>query len=142
MVEIKFITILRLAYSMSFQDGKKSMESAINVEEGITFAWTKLNVSTKAVPESKVAGLVLRQEKTAKRILREVTGIARPGEVLTIITVQNQFCVHLYPRSWPSWGRAERASQPSSTPSSSGTPRAWTFPAPGSLMARLSLRPT
>ena len=76
---------------MSFQDGKKSMESAINVEEGITFAWTKLNVSTKAVAESKVAGLVVREEKTAKRILREVTGIARPGEVLTIITVQNRF---------------------------------------------------
>ena len=76
---------------MSFQDGKKSMESAINVEEGITFAWTRLNVSTKAVAESKVAGLVVREEKTAKRILREVTGIARPGEVLTIITVQNRF---------------------------------------------------
>ena len=59
------------------------MESAINVEEGITFAWTKLNVSTKAVAESKVAGLVMRQEKSAKRILSEVTGIARPGEVLT-----------------------------------------------------------
>lgn len=76
---------------MSFQDGKKSMESAINVEEGITFAWTKLNVSTKAVAERRVAGLVVREEKTAKRILREVTGIARPGEVLTIITVQNRF---------------------------------------------------
>ena len=51
---------------MSFQDGKKSMESAINVEEGITFAWTKLNVSTKAVAERRVAGLVVREEKTAK----------------------------------------------------------------------------
>ena len=58
------------------------MESAINVEEGITFAWTNLNVSTKAVAERKVAGLVVRQEKSAKRILKDVSGIARPGEVL------------------------------------------------------------
>jgi len=74
------------AFDLNYdKDRKKSMESAINVEEGITFAWTKLNVSTKAVAESKVAGLVVRQEKSAKRILREVTGIARPGEVLAIM---------------------------------------------------------
>ena len=63
------------------------MESAINVEEGITFAWTNLNVSTKAVAERKVAGMVVRQEKSAKRILKDVSGIARPGEVLIMITL-------------------------------------------------------
>ena len=65
------------------------------MEEGITFAWTNLNVSTKAVAVRKVAGLVVRHEKSAKRILKDVSGIARPGEVL-IIFLYSQTGLSLY----------------------------------------------
>ena len=65
------------------------------MEEGITFAWTNLNVSTKAIAERKVAGIVVRQEKSAKRILKDVSGIARPGEVL-IIFLYSQTGLSLY----------------------------------------------
>ena len=35
------------------------MESTVNMEEGIQFAWTNINVSTKAVPERKAGVYIL-----------------------------------------------------------------------------------
>ena len=36
------------------------MESTVNMEEGIQFAWTNINVSTKAVPERKAGVYILK----------------------------------------------------------------------------------
>ena len=57
----------------------------VNVEEGITFSWSSLNVSTIPQEGKRCCGLLKSQPKPEKQILKNVSGIARPGEVLAIM---------------------------------------------------------
>ena len=57
----------------------------LNMEEGITFTWANLNVSTSPQESNRFCGLLKSEPKPAKQILQNVSGIARPGEVLAIM---------------------------------------------------------
>lgn len=59
--------------------------AAVVVEEGITFTWANLNVSTIAQEGKRCCGLMKSKPKPEKKILSNVSGIARPGEVLAIM---------------------------------------------------------
>eukprot|EP00091_Calanus_sinicus_P014857 TRINITY_DN32573_c0_g1_i1.p1 TRINITY_DN32573_c0_g1~~TRINITY_DN32573_c0_g1_i1.p1 ORF type:complete len:113 (-),score=29.72 TRINITY_DN32573_c0_g1_i1:95-409(-) len=56
----------------------------LNMEEGITFTWANLNVSTTPQEGKRLCGLLKSKPKPAKQILQNVSGVARPGEVLAI----------------------------------------------------------
>jgi len=55
------------------------------VEDGITFTWANLNVSTIPQEGKRLCGLMKSKPKPEKKILSNVSGIARPGEVLAIM---------------------------------------------------------
>ena len=55
------------------------------MEEGITFGWSNINVSTKPVTEKKYCGLHLRKGEPEKLLLSNISGVAKPGEVLAIL---------------------------------------------------------
>jgi len=57
----------------------------VNIEEGITFTWSNLSVSTIPQEGRRCCGLLKSQPKPEKQILTNVNGIARPGEVLAIM---------------------------------------------------------
>ena len=57
----------------------------LNMEQGITFAWANLNVSTSPQEGNRFCGLLKSEPKPAKQILQNVSGVARPGEVLAIL---------------------------------------------------------
>ena len=57
----------------------------LNMEEGITFTWANLNVSTSSQEGKRCCGLLKSEPKPAKKILQNVSGVARPGEVLAIM---------------------------------------------------------
>ena len=57
----------------------------LNMEEGITFTWANLNVSTSPQEGKWCFGLLKSEPKPAKQILQKVSGVARPGEVLAIM---------------------------------------------------------
>jgi len=66
--------------------GKPSDASvALTMEQGITFTWAKLNVSTIPQEGRRCCGLLKSQPKPEKQILHNVSGVARPGEVLAIM---------------------------------------------------------
>ena len=58
---------------------------ALSMEQGITFTWAKLNVSTIPQEGRRCCGLLKSQPKPEKQILHNVSGVARPGEVLAIM---------------------------------------------------------
>ena len=55
------------------------------MEEGITFGWSNINVSTKPVLEKKYCGLRLKKGMPEKQLLSNISGVAKPGEVLAIM---------------------------------------------------------
>jgi ABC-type multidrug transport system ATPase subunit len=57
----------------------------LNMEEGITFTWANLNVSTSPQEGKRCCGLLKSEPKPSKKILQNVSGVARPGEVLAIM---------------------------------------------------------
>ena len=57
----------------------------LNMEEGITFTWANLNVSTSPQEGKRCCGLLKSEPKPAKQILQNVSGVAKPGEVLAIM---------------------------------------------------------
>eukprot|EP00092_Neocalanus_flemingeri_P095212 GFUD01121127.1.p1 GENE.GFUD01121127.1~~GFUD01121127.1.p1 ORF type:complete len:639 (-),score=177.01 GFUD01121127.1:95-2011(-) len=57
----------------------------VNMEMGITFSWSSLNVSTTPQEGRRCCGMLKSQPKPEKQILKNVSGIARPGEVLAIM---------------------------------------------------------
>jgi len=57
----------------------------LDVEEGITFSWSNLTVSTTPQQGRRCCGLLKPKSKPEKTILTNVSGIARPGEVLAIM---------------------------------------------------------
>ena len=59
--------------------------AAVVVEDGITFTWANLNVSTIPQEGKRCCGLMKSKPKPEKKILSNVSGIARPGEVLAIM---------------------------------------------------------
>jgi len=59
--------------------------AAVIVEDGITFTWANLNVSTIPQEGKRLCGLMKSKPKPEKKILSNVSGIARPGEVLAIM---------------------------------------------------------
>jgi len=59
--------------------------AAVIVEDGITFTWANLNVSTIPQEGKRFCGLMKSKPKPEKKILSNVSGIARPGEVLAIM---------------------------------------------------------
>jgi len=58
---------------------------AFKVEEGITFSWSNLTVSTKEKSTGKCCGLFNKETIPSKHILKNVSGIVRPGELLAIM---------------------------------------------------------
>jgi len=67
------------------QESQSHGSCDIKIEEGISFAWSDLNVSTEPVSESKCLGLTCKSAKPVKHILKNVSGLAKPGEVLAIM---------------------------------------------------------
>jgi len=51
----------------------------------LTFAWSELTVVTKAVDGAKCCGLIKGEGTEARTLLDNVSGVARPGEVLAIM---------------------------------------------------------
>jgi len=67
------------------QKEKTGVPVLLNMEEGITFTWANLNVSTSPQEGKRCCGLLKSKPKPAKQILQNVSGVARPGEVLAIM---------------------------------------------------------
>lgn len=68
-----------------YEKKSSSSSSTINMEEGITFGWSNINVSTKPVLEKKYCGLRLKKGMPEKQLLSNISGVAKPGEVLAIM---------------------------------------------------------
>lgn len=57
----------------------------LQVNEGITFAWSNICVSTREQKVGKCCGLLGSETKPAKQLLKNVSGMVKPGELLAIM---------------------------------------------------------
>ncbi|XP_023332555.1 protein white [Eurytemora carolleeae] len=64
---------------------KEDQSCKLKVEEGITFSWSNLSVSTRPRKGGSCFGLIKSDDIPSKPILRDVSGIVRPGELLAIM---------------------------------------------------------
>jgi len=57
----------------------------LQVDQGITFAWSSICVSTREVKGGTCCGLFKSAVKPAKHIVKNVSGMVKPGELLAIM---------------------------------------------------------
>eukprot|EP00090_Calanus_glacialis_P000149 TRINITY_DN10091_c0_g1_i1.p1 TRINITY_DN10091_c0_g1~~TRINITY_DN10091_c0_g1_i1.p1 ORF type:complete len:664 (-),score=109.27 TRINITY_DN10091_c0_g1_i1:412-2403(-) len=66
---------------------KKVDDLTLDIDNRITFSWSNINVSTKPVSKRRMCGLLPAkgEDKCVKHILKDVSGIVKPGELLAIL---------------------------------------------------------
>ena len=66
---------------------EKLDDLTLDIDNRITFSWSNINVSTKHDSKRRLCGLLPAKggEKGIKHILKDVSGIVKPGELLAIL---------------------------------------------------------
>ena len=80
-------SLLEVDEMEGLKESEKLENLTLDIDNRITFSWSNINVSTKPGSKNRLCGLLPSREEnnSVKHILKDVSGIVRPGELLAIL---------------------------------------------------------